>query len=303
MRPIATARAVFEALRVHQWIKNVLIFLPLLLGGKGSDGNVWRLAFFGFLAFGLIASATYIVNDLRDRPFDLQHPNKRTRAIASGALSPTIAVVVAAVTLAVGLCLASLLGRQALFVTLAYLALTLGYTFFLKREAVIDVVAIAALFSLRLAFGTTLADVRWSPWLFVFSMCAFVSLALLKRYVELIGRLSATPETAVSDRPVPGRGYRISDAPIVRAMGLSAAMTAILIMILYLIDEAFPLVVYRHPYRLWGVPIVLFLFFGRVWLAAERRELVDDPLAFALRDPHCLAYALLLAACFLLAVF
>lgn len=288
--------AAFEALRVHQWVKNVLIFVPLLLGGKAADVHAWQTAFLGFLAFGLTASATYVINDLRDLPFDRQHAAKKFRPIASGAVSVPAAIVLAVITLGLGLQIAYGLGRTALAAVLAYVGLTLAYTFWLKRQAIIDVVAIAALFSLRLAFGTVLAGVRWSAWLYVFSMCAFVSLALSKRFAELSAK--ATDTDADADALLPGRGYFVADMPFVRGLGLASATTAVLIMILYLINEAFPHGVYAHPQRLWCVPAILFLFFGRIWLAAERREIVDDPLTFALRDWQCLTYGVLLALTF-----
>lgn len=287
--------AALGSLRLHQWVKNALVFAPLVLGGKAQDLNTWETAFIGFVAFGLTASGTYIINDLWDRSHDQRHSSKRNRPIASGAISRATAVGLAIICLVLGSGMGLWLGTTAFAVLMAYMGLTVTYTVWLKRLPIVDVIVIASLFSIRLAFGIVLSDVRWSPWLFVLSMCGFLSLALAKRFAELSTRSAA-------DNEIAGRGYIAADAPFVRGLGLASATTAVLIMILYLIDEAFPRAIYQHPQRLWAAPVILFLFFGRIWLSAERGELVEDPVAFALRDRSCLFYALSLFLVFVVAI-
>jgi 4-hydroxybenzoate polyprenyltransferase len=287
--------AVLRSLRLHQWVKNALVFVPLMLGGRALDISVWADASIGFVAFGLTASGTYIVNDLRDRAYDQAHPMKRHRPVANGELSQTAAIVLATTCLLAGLAIGLWIGFDEFTILMIYLTLTVAYTFWLKRLPVVDVFTIATFFSLRLAFGVVLSDVRWSPWLFVLSMCAFLSLALAKRFAELSGSRTGA---ALS-----GRGYVLADLPFIRGLGLAAATTAVLIVILYLIEEAFPHALYDHPQRLWAAPVILFLFFGRIWIAAERGELSeDDPVAFALMDRTCLFYGLCLLLDFVAAV-
>lgn len=294
-RPAIFFASALRAMRLHQWVKNALVFVPLMLGGKVADLSAWTHAFYGFVAFGLTASGTYIINDLRDIGSDREHATKRNRPIASGRISRSGAAGLAVVCLTLGLSLGFWLGPAGFAALVAYVILTIGYTIYLKRLPVVDVLAIASLFSLRLAFGIVLSNVKWSPWLFVLSMCSFLSLALAKRFAELLGNSG-------SREPIAGRSYIVADIPFIRGLGLAAATTAILIVILYLIDEAFPHAIYAHPERLWAAPVILFLFFGRIWFAAERGQLVGDPVSFALNDRSCLFYALCLVVAFLAAV-
>ena len=283
-------------MRLHQWVKNALVFVPLMLGGKVGDAATWQLACVGFLAFGLTASGTYILNDIWDMRFDRDHAIKRLRPIASGAIAIAPAACLAVVCLGLGLALGSWLGREPLLLMLAYVVLTLAYTIWLKRLVIVDVLVIAALFSLRLAFGTAVADVRWSFWIFLLSLCSFLSLALVKRFAELPA-LSSEP-----DNKLPGRGYAPADRSLVGRLGGAAAVGAVIVMMMYLISEAFPHEVYKHPYRLWAVPAVLALFFGRVWYAALQGEKIEDPVAFALRDWLCLGSGALLIAVYVSAI-
>ena len=281
------AYPVLRVLRLHQWVKNALVFAPLVLGGRSGDTRAWLDALIGFVAFGLTASATYIINDIWDRDHDRTDWVKRTRPVASGSLSIRSGLIVAACTLSLGLAIGYLLGSAAFAILMTYLVVTLAYTLWLKTQPVVDVLIIAGLFTLRLGFGTALAGVRWSPWLFVLSMCTFLSLALAKRFAEV-------SRGATKNCPVPGRGYLAGDIPFIRGLGLASATAAVLIMIISMIEEAFPANVYDHPYLLWAVPSLLFLFFSRIWLAAERGLLSGDPVTFALTDRTCLVYAGLL---------
>ncbi len=292
--PSVALPPVIRVLRLHQWLKNLLVFAPLVLGGKVHDIAVWQKAATGFLAFGLLASGSYIINDIIDRESDRQHWSKRSRPIASGALSVASAGALAFALIAGGLAIGSELGAPSLMVLTAYLLGTLSYSLWLKSHAIIDVVTIAGLFTLRLAFGTVVADVPLSPWLMVLSMSVFLSLALAKRLAEL-------QRTTADSKRLAGRGYRASDQHFVRGVGLASASTAVLIMILYLIEDAFPHQVYGHPKFLWAAPILLFLIFTRIWLKAERDELDDDPVIFAIKDPACAFYCALLGAIFVLA--
>ncbi len=265
-------------LRLHQWAKNALVFVPLILGGKAGDPAAWMAAFMGFLALGLTASASYIFNDLWDLPSDRRHWSKRMRPLASGEIGIPLAVAISGLTLAAGFACAAYLGIAAVAALGAYLALTLLYSLQLKRIPILDVCVLAALFTMRLAMGIAVSGVRVSPWLLVFSMFVFLSLSLAKRHTEVLRMAERGLDK------LHGRGYSAADAPLTLGLGVASMQGAILIFVLYLIEDAFPRGLYKTPEALWLAPIILFLFLGRIWLFCQRGLLKDDPVAFALKD-------------------
>ncbi len=273
-----TPRVWAKALRLHQWSKNALLFVPIVLGGKALDLQAWSACLLGFLAMGLLASATYVLNDLLDLAEDRAHWTKRNRAFASGKISLWTGLALVPLGLVGGAVLGALAGWAALGGLGAYLALTVLYSFRLKREPIVDIATLGGLFTLRLAIGVLCADVAWSAWLLVFSMFVFTSLSFAKRFTEL-ERLAARG----GERSA-GRGYVARDRPMVLALGVSLSSAAVLVMVMYLIEEAFRAKYYGLPQALWVLPIVLALWLGRVWLLCGRGELNDDPVAFAVRD-------------------
>jgi 4-hydroxybenzoate polyprenyltransferase len=288
LRAPVTLNILRRSLRLHQWAKNALVFVPLVLGGKAGDLSAWLNALLGFFALGFVASATYIVNDLWDLPSDRRHWSKRMRPLASGDLSIRAGIMLAIAGLAVGFGLMTCSGRGALAMLGLYVVLALSYSFAWKRVAILDVFILACLFTLRLSFGIVLTDVRLSPWLLVFSMFLFVSLSMAKRHTELLHLADRGLESTR------GRGYIAGDAPLTLGMGLASMFGALLIMIVYLIEDAFPRGVYANPSYLWAIPFILFLFIGRIWLLSQRGQLRDDPVAFALKDRVSLLLGLLM---------
>jgi 4-hydroxybenzoate polyprenyltransferase/phosphoglycolate phosphatase-like HAD superfamily hydrolase len=294
--PPMTLSTYRRALRLHQWAKNLLIFVPLVLGGKLLDADAWLHGLVAFAALGLVASSTYVINDLWDLADDRRHWWKRGRPLATGELSIRRALLLAAVGLVGGFALIAAAGFAAAVILAVYLALALGYTLWLKREPVLDVLVLAGLFTVRLGLGVAATQVKFSYWLLVFSMFIFLSLSLAKRSTE-IGRMLDHGHVQA-----PGRGYRASDAPVILALGVAAMLGAVLIMVIYLINDAFPAGFYRQPVFLWAFPVVLFLWLGRIWLLCHRGELHDDPVAFALKDPVSLVYGAIMAVAFVAAV-
>lgn len=284
-----------RALRLHQWAKNLLVFAAVFLGHVYTDPYVWLNAVCGFVSLGLVASATYVVNDLLDLDADRRHPRKRNRPFASGRLKVSSGIVAILLTGFAGLAIALFLpfGFQALLVS--YIATTLAYSFYLKRLALLDVFVLGSLFTVRIAMGTTLASVLLSPWLLVFSMFFFTGLSMAKRHAEL-GRAKVS-----ADSYLPGRGYKPSDAPLVMAIGVACASSAVLILTLYLMEGAFPSGAYNNPAWLWAVPVLTALWLCRVWLLAWRKELHDDPVVFAIKDSGSRAMGIVLAFAFLCA--
>lgn len=291
------AVALVRALRVHQWVKNALVFVPLVLGGLLLEFPAWQYACLGFVALSLAASASYVFNDLWDRESDRAHWSKRNRPFASGALGVGTGYVLGAVLLICAFLVSALIGWEETLMVGIYVMGSLCYTLFCKRIPIFDIFLIAGLFTFRIALGIMILDVRLSPWLLVFSMFIFLSLSAAKRHTELLR------SKVEGDAPLPGRGYVRADAGLLLALGVAAMLGAVLINIVYLLEDAFPSTVYSNTNWLWVIPPSIFLFLSRVWLISHRGQLLDDPVAFALKDPVSLVLGALLGFAFLAAVF
>jgi 4-hydroxybenzoate polyprenyltransferase len=285
-----------RGLRLHQWAKNALVFVPLVLGGKAHDPKAWLYTLGGFLALSLLASANYVLNDLSDLSEDRRHWSKRARPIASGNLSIAFALSFTVAATLGAFAIAALIGRDCVFVLALYLGISLAYSFRLKREPLVDIFVLASLFTIRLGLGVVVSHVVFSPWLFVFSMFIFLSLSAAKRQTEI------TRMVAHGLRETPGRGYRADDRELVLTLGVGAMLATIVVMVIYLVEEAFPQGFYRHPYFLWGFPVVIFLWLARIWLLCHRGELNDDPVAFALKDKASLLYGGIMVLLFVAAL-
>jgi 4-hydroxybenzoate polyprenyltransferase len=279
IKPKATGlKRYVYGIRAHQWLKNVLIFLPLMPVLHDLTSTLIIDACVAFLAFGLMASSIYILNDLLDLESDRRHHRKRNRPFAAGEIPASTGVL-----MSLSLCAASLVLSFALLpmsfvgVLLFYMVLTTAYSVTLKRRALVDVFALAALYTVRVAAGTAATGQPLSFWILSFSLFIFLSLALAKRYVELI---SSTGDAGQMKRD---RGYLPTDAPFVLAAGVAAGQMSALLLSLYLQDQQM-LDRYDNPMYLW-VLIPVFLFWTtRIWLKAIRGLLHDDPVVFAARD-------------------
>jgi 4-hydroxybenzoate polyprenyltransferase len=287
-RVVFWSTIIYRGLRLHQWAKNGLIFVPLVLGGKGEQSAAWVNELIGFLALGFAASSTYIINDLHDLPNDRKHRSKRTRPLANGDLSIQFGLFLAIASLIIGFVLAAHASLGAFAMLALYVALSLSYSFYWKRVPILDAFVLAILFTSRLGMGVALADVRLSSWLFIFSMFIFTSLSMAKRNTEVLA------STGINVT-IPGRGYVSTDAPLILALGMGTGISAVLVMILYLVEDAYPRHFYANPAFLWALPAILFLFLGRVWLLSERGQMHDDPVAFALKDRVSLLLGLLMS--------
>jgi len=266
-----------KEIRVYQWVKNILIFSPLLLSHTFTDTERLIDSFIAFIAFCLCASSVYIINDLCDIEADRKHPIKKNRPIAAGLMSIDFAKVIALLLIVVSAVIAYLQSREFFFVLLGYFSLTLAYSFSLKTFAIVDVLILGGLYTLRIVAGVIVINVEISYWLVVFSLFIFISLAILKRYTELMNMKSRN-ETDASHR-----GYEIADADLLSKMGIVSSYIAILVVALYIHD---PLVItkYTQPLWLWAVIPAMFYWLSRVWLLASRGEMQEDPVLFALRD-------------------
>ncbi|MCA1435593.1 UbiA family prenyltransferase [Bradyrhizobium sp. BRP20] len=265
-----------KALRVHQYAKNTLVFVPALTAHQLNLSTL-GYALLAFLAFSACASGAYLMNDLLDLAADRQHPSKRHRALAAGDLpiSSALSAIPALwlFALAASLCISPLfLGVLGL-----YLATTIAYSLVLKRKMLVDIVTLAGLYTLRIVAGAVGVGVVLSEWLLIFSLFVFTSLALIKRFSELSMRESV----GLADPS--NRDYRVTDLNVIAAMAAASAMNAVTVFSLYVSSSAVtPL--YSRPWMLWLLTPLLLYWFGRALMMAHRREMPDDPILYAFRD-------------------
>lgn len=290
-------RAWLRLMRIHQWSKNVLMFVPLALAHKYDDMGALFHVFLAFLCMGLVASATYIVNDLSDLDADRQHVTKRRRPLAAAEISVGQGILAAAVLSTFGMLGAIALDRWFAVSLLVYVAMTLSYSLRLKAIALLDVFVLGLLYTWRIFMGIALLNVTPSPWLLVFSLFFFFSLSMAKRHVEIV----RANERGEKGR-IKGRGYFATDAPLTLSLGIASGAVAVMLLFLYVANDAYPAGVYRHPQWLWLISPLVFLWTTRVWLKSHRGRLDDDPINFALRDSPSIGLGLLVFAVYLCAV-
>lgn len=275
--PKRTLKTFVRMLRVHQWLKNSLIAVPMVLSHEYFNTNMIWQCLLAFVSFSAVASAIYILNDFFDLALDRKHPTKCNRPFASGALSIPFGLGAMAVLLAIGIAAGLLLPIEFLGVLAGYIVVTTAYSLSFKRMLLVDVLTLAGLYTVRVLAGAAATGVEVSFWLLAFSIFFFLSLALVKRYVEL--RTTVIP---VGER-IAGRGYRIEDQEIVAQAGMASAFSSALVLALYM-DSAAVRELYPHPWLVWPLaPIVLYLTM-RVWILARRDEMNDDPVVFIIRD-------------------
>lgn len=288
---------ILKALRPHQWIKNSLLIVPLVLAHQPvSQENLLPLLF-AFIAFSGVASAMYLVNDIVDVQADRSHPNKRSRPIAAGQLSVSRALLLA-ITLGVASLVSALLIVSPSFALalLLYLIASGCYSLWFKRIAIVDVLLLASLYTARILAGGLAVEVAVSKWLIAFSMFLFTSLAFVKRYVEL----TSIEENSAAVLSLSRRGYQRADAGMIETMGMTSGYLAVLVLALYINSkEMFQL--YHNNWALWIICVLLLYWLSRLWLLAKRGQLPDDPVLFAIKDRTSWLIAVLVATMLLLA--
>jgi 4-hydroxybenzoate polyprenyltransferase len=275
-------RVILRAMRWHQWLKNLLIFLPLLAGQQFDQPDVVFRAAVAFLAFSLVASSVYVINDLLDLSEDRQHPTKRNRPFASGALPLSYAPFLLLVLLLGAALLTVLLLPVEFALALGvYAVLTFFYSLKLKGAVLIDVFTLAALYTMRIIAGAAATGIVPSIRRLEFSLFFFLSLAMVKRYAEL-HRRSGELDAAASTK-LPGRSYQTRDLPVLIALGAGTGCMAVLILALYVISDEFALH-YRRPLLLLQLCPLALYWIGRAWIVVARDEMDDDPVVWAVKD-------------------
>lgn len=288
-------REIVRTLRVHQWSKNLLVFVAILLSHRFLDLRAWRNASVLFVAMSLCASATYLVNDVFDLEADRAHQEKRKRPFASGSLTLPFAFWFIPLLLVSASGLSAILPVSARLWLAGYVVATLTYTLFLKEKLLVDVFMLAGLYTLRVLAGGSATGITISPWTLAFSMFMFLSLAILKRYSELMTTANAT-------FALPRRNYYRSDLSMLGSLGTASGYISVLVLALYIHSpEVTPL--YRHPWILWSICPLVAYWISRMWVFASRAAIPDDPILFALKDRISYLVAALCAALLLLAIF
>lgn len=288
VRRVAEVEAVFDdlprglrvwlkAVRIHQWLKNLLIGVPLITSFRFTEPHAVKVALAAFVAFGLVASATYLANDLVDLDADRQHPRKRFHPLASGAIRIMPAIFVLVTMLVGGLALSAAISLPFLGALAVYVATTLAYSLWLKSLVFVDVLCLAILYTWRIVAGAIAINVELSNWLAAFSMFVFLSLALVKRCAELI-RLAAARDVSTKTRD-----YRVTDITALTAMGTAAGYLSVLVLALF-IDAPSTAGRYANPRLLWLLCPLLLYWVSRLWVKTARGEMPDDPIIYAATD-------------------
>lgn len=273
-------RQILRVMRPHQWLKNILVFVPVVAGHQITDLGTLSRSFAAFVAFSLTASTAYVINDLFDASADRRHAVKRARPFASGQLSSAVAPLLV-VTLLSGAALVTVFATPVEFaaVLVGYFTLTLAYSFKLKGAVLVDVVTLAALYTARVLAGSAATGIRTSVWLLAFSMFLFFSLALVKRYAELATLVEREP----GEEKLTARSYLKGDLQLLQSMGTASGYVAVLVLALYIISDDVRLE-YDYPFMIWGLCPLLLYWISRVWIVVVRGELTDDPLVWATGD-------------------
>ena len=292
--PRAGLRAYLRGLRLHQWLKNLLVFVPLFAAHHLHVRAELAQALLAFLSFSLCASAVYVLNDLLDLESDRSHVRKRLRPFASGVIPLWHGALLMPLLLGAALAIALLLPGAFALVLAAYFGCTLAYSILLKRQVIVDVLMLASLYTIRVIAGGAATAIVPSFWLLAFSMFMFLSLAMVKRYSELQLTLQQHQQGAA------GRGYVVQDLPVLMSIGTGSGLVAVMVFALY-INNPETRGNYSEPLWLWPVPPLLLYWVSRIWMKAHRGEVDDDPVVFAVRDWQSLVIVVLSALFFSLA--
>jgi HAD superfamily hydrolase (TIGR01549 family) len=273
----SAARAFIREMRIHQYAKNALIFVPLFTAHHYQDLTLLSNVALAFVCFSLCASGVYFLNDLLDLEADRVHAKKRFRPLASGDLPISLGIAGAILlpVLAFGLA-GTFLNLAFIAVLAAYFLLTNAYSFFLKRVSTADVMTLAVLYTLRVVAGAAAAGIALSSWLMAFSVFVFVSLAYLQRYIEVAALSEAVDK-------VHGRGYSAADSETMFSLGIANITASVLVLALYINSEEVT-VLYQSPIILWLLCLLMLYWGNRIWVGARRGKIADDPVVFAIKD-------------------
>lgn len=293
--PKTGVKVVLKALRVHQWVKNALIFVPLLTSHMLTNPDGLLHGVLAFFAFSFCASSVYFLNDLLDLNDDRRHSTKRNRPFAAGTMSLLAGIVGTPILLLLSAALCWFLPLEFVGVLAIYYVMTVAYSFKLKRVVMVDVITLAALYTIRIVAGAVAVSVTLSFWLLSFSVFVFLSLAIVKRYTELMKLKDK------SARKILGRGYQVEDLELLSSLGGSAGYISVLVLALY-INSPEVKGLYSRPELMWPACMVMLYWVSRIWIIAHRGGMDDDPIVFALKDKSSIVCGGLIGLFMMLAV-
>lgn len=285
---------VIKLMRPHQWLKNVLVFVPVL-AAHANDITQIGSAILAFLSLSLVASGGYCINDLLDVESDRAHPRKKYRPIASGDVSMALAGAIAGLLITCGITLSVFLNNSVTALIVLYSALSICYSAYIKKFLIIDISVLACLYTLRIVTGGVATEIELSVWLIGFSIFFFFSLASLKRLAEVVGKSDG------HNTSIPGRAYRAEDTNVVVSATLSAAYASVTILLLYLNSDAV-VMLYSSPQYLWGIVLILIYWMTRLVILTARGRMTDDPIVFAVTDRVSLGLGVLVFTLAFLAI-
>jgi 4-hydroxybenzoate polyprenyltransferase len=285
---------VIRAIRAHQWVKNTLIFVPVI-AAHAIDASIAVSSLYAFIAFSFCASAIYIVNDIFDLEVDRLHPRKRYRPFASGQLSLLTGGIIFFCLAFLALAFSLMVSVELLLVLIAYFLMTTLYSLKIKSIPMADVIVLALLYSIRLVAGSVATGIALSFWLLVFSMFIFLSLAMIKRYAEIVDMQKEGEEKSLR-----GRGYLVSDLALLSSLGGASGYMSVLVLAFY-INSVDVSKIYMYPQLIWLMCPIFLYWISRMWLIAHRGLMHDDPIVFALKDRASIAAAVLLFVIMLIA--
>jgi 4-hydroxybenzoate polyprenyltransferase len=296
--PKTLTRAALDAMvemRIHQWIKNILIFVPAAAAHSIFQPVIISRTFLAFFSFSVCASAGYLINDLLDLKSDRLHPSKRNRPFARGALSPRFGISLAVILFLTAVGFGNLVSPHYIFFLCGYLILTVAYSLLLKTLLLVDVFLLAFFYTFRIFLGGEAAGVPVSFWLAAFSTFFFFSLAMVKRFNELNILVDQPAGLALR------RDYRKQDLGMLAMWGTASGCASAVVLALYINSEDIARL-YHHPVFLWPLCLAVLFWLNRLWMLANRRELAYDPIVFAIRDPAAYVVAALSAIALWLAI-
>jgi 4-hydroxybenzoate polyprenyltransferase/phosphoserine phosphatase len=274
--PVHSFKPFLKAIRPHQWLKNILVFVPMFVAHQFTPLAIVN-CFLAFIAFNLIASSGYILNDLCDLASDRAHPRKRNRPFASGDIPIGYGSLMSPLLLFVALAIAVTLGRTFVLIIIGYYVATTAYSFYLKRKIVVDICTLACLYTVRIVAGGAATVMPLSVWLLAFSFFFFFSLAAVKRQAELIDEVSRGMIKTI------GRGYHVDDLPIIAQIATASGYVSILVLAFYLNSPAVRNL-YNTPEVFWGICLVLLYWISHIVIETHRGNMHDDPIVYAVKD-------------------
>ena len=288
-------KVIIRTIRAHQWVKNLLVFLPLVLSHEIINLNTLEACLMAFVSFSLIASAIYILNDIFDIESDRRDPIKCKRPLAAGLLSIKTGYFMAAMLALGSFGIAYEINMNFIFVCITYAVLVIVYSLFVKKIYVLDVVLLSMFYVIRVLSGAIAVDAAITNWLLAFSLFFFSSLAFIKRLAEMQQNEDKT------DTAIHGRDYIASDRTMIEIFGVAMGLISVLVMMLYIAEQQ-QLQKYTHPNWLWGVSVVMLYWVMRIWFMANRGIVQSDPIVYAIKDKPTYVMAMLSLICIYLAI-